>query len=107
MSNTDVASVKAQVGITQLAPSNFRDDVKVNRVISNTDVSSTKSQVGAHCLRLSIKAQPALPPCWRTRDLKQRRLPNRWGDLEIALPWPCSSPVPRSRLRRRFQPGQI
>jgi hypothetical protein len=45
VSNTDVASVKAQVAAPVTA-SNFRDDVNANGVISNTDVSTTKAQVG-------------------------------------------------------------
>jgi len=45
VTNTDVSSVKSQVGASP-GPSNFRADVNVNGVISNTDVSSTKSQVG-------------------------------------------------------------
>jgi DNA-binding beta-propeller fold protein YncE len=46
VSNTDVASIKAQVA-APVTSSNFRDDVNANGVISNTDVSSTKAQVGA------------------------------------------------------------
>jgi hypothetical protein len=45
VSNTDVASVKAQVAAPVTA-SNFRNDVNVNGTISNTDVSVTKAQVG-------------------------------------------------------------
>jgi hypothetical protein len=45
VSNTDVASVKAQVA-APVDSSNFRDDVNANGVISNTDVSTTKAQVG-------------------------------------------------------------
>jgi hypothetical protein len=45
VSNTDVASVKAQVA-APVGASNFRDDVNANGVISNTDVSATKAQVG-------------------------------------------------------------
>jgi hypothetical protein len=46
VSNTDVASVKAQVAAA-VTTSNFRNDVNANGVISNTDVSLTKAQVGA------------------------------------------------------------
>jgi hypothetical protein len=46
VSNTDVASVKAQVA-APIDSSNFRVDVNANGVISNTDVSTTKAQVGA------------------------------------------------------------
>jgi hypothetical protein len=45
VSNTDVASVKAQVAAPVTA-SNFRNDVTINGIVSNTDVSTTKSQVG-------------------------------------------------------------
>jgi hypothetical protein len=45
VSNTDVASVKAQVAAPATA-SNFRSDMSANGVISNTDVSATKAQVG-------------------------------------------------------------
>jgi hypothetical protein len=45
VSNTDVASVKAQVAAS-ISVSNFRNDVTINGVISNTDVSVTKAQVG-------------------------------------------------------------
>jgi hypothetical protein len=45
VSNTDVASVKAQVGAS-VDSSNFRNDVNANGIISNTDVSATKAQVG-------------------------------------------------------------
>jgi len=45
VSNTDVASVKAQVAAS-VSTSNFRNDVNANGVISNTDVSVTKAQVG-------------------------------------------------------------
>jgi hypothetical protein len=45
VSNTDVASVKAQVAAPVTA-SNFRNDVTANGIISNTDVSLTKAQVG-------------------------------------------------------------
>jgi hypothetical protein len=45
VSNTDVASVKAQVA-APVTVSNFRDDVNANGVISNADVSAAKAQVG-------------------------------------------------------------
>jgi hypothetical protein len=45
VSNTDVASVKAQIA-APVDSSNFRNDVNANGVISNTDVSATKAQVG-------------------------------------------------------------
>jgi len=45
VSNTDVASVKAQVA-APVTESNFRNDVSANGVISNTDVSAAKAQVG-------------------------------------------------------------
>jgi hypothetical protein len=45
VSNTDVASIKAQVA-APIDSSNFRNDVNANGVISNTDVSSTKALVG-------------------------------------------------------------
>jgi hypothetical protein len=45
VSNTDVASVKAQVAAT-VNSSNFRNDVNANGTLSNTDVSATKAQVG-------------------------------------------------------------
>jgi hypothetical protein len=45
VSNTDVASIKAEVAAPVTA-SNFRNDVNANGVISNTDVSLTKAQVG-------------------------------------------------------------
>jgi autotransporter-associated beta strand protein len=45
VSNTDVASVKAQVAAPVTA-SNFRNDVNANGVVSNTDVSTTKARVG-------------------------------------------------------------
>jgi hypothetical protein len=45
VSNTDVASVKTQVG-GAVDSSNFRADVNANGIISNTDVSTTKAQVG-------------------------------------------------------------
>jgi hypothetical protein len=45
VSNTDVASVKAQVA-APVTSSNFRNDVNANGVVSNTDVSMTKTQVG-------------------------------------------------------------
>ena len=45
VSNTDVASVKAQVAAPVTA-SNFRNDVTANGIISNTDVSANKAQVG-------------------------------------------------------------
>jgi hypothetical protein len=45
VSNTDVASVKAQVAASVTA-SNFPNDVNANGVVSNTDVSTTKAQVG-------------------------------------------------------------
>jgi PKD repeat protein len=45
VSNTDVASVKAQVA-AQVTAANFRSDVTANGIISNTDVSTTKAQVG-------------------------------------------------------------
>jgi hypothetical protein len=45
VSNTDVSSVKAQVGAA-VTSSNFRNDVNANGVVSNTDVSATKAQVG-------------------------------------------------------------
>jgi hypothetical protein len=45
VSNTDVASVKAQVA-APVDSSNFHDDVNANGVISNTDVSTAKAQVG-------------------------------------------------------------
>jgi hypothetical protein len=45
VSNTDVASVKAQVA-APVTSSNFRNDVTASGVISNTDVSDTKAQVG-------------------------------------------------------------
>jgi hypothetical protein len=45
VSNTDVASVKAQVAAPVTA-SNFRNDVNANATVSNTDVSTTKAQVG-------------------------------------------------------------
>ena len=44
VSNTDVASVKAEVSAPVTA-SNFRTDVNANGMISNTDVSTTKAQV--------------------------------------------------------------
>jgi hypothetical protein len=46
VSNTDMASVKAQVAAAVDA-SNFCNDVNANGVISNTDVAATKAQVGA------------------------------------------------------------
>jgi uncharacterized protein (TIGR02597 family) len=46
VSNTDVATVKAQVG-APVSGSNFRNDVNGNGVISNTDVAAAKAQVGA------------------------------------------------------------
>jgi autotransporter-associated beta strand protein len=46
VSNTDVASVKAQVAAPVTA-SNFRNDVNANGVVSNTDISITKAQVGS------------------------------------------------------------
>jgi hypothetical protein len=45
VSNTDVASVKAQVA-APVTTSNFRNDVNANGIISNTDVSMIKAQVG-------------------------------------------------------------
>jgi hypothetical protein len=45
VSNTDVASVKAQVA-APVDSSNFRNDVNANGVVSNTDVSATKAEVG-------------------------------------------------------------
>ena len=45
VSNTDVASIKAQVAAS-VTSSNFRNDVNANGTISNTDVSVTKAQVG-------------------------------------------------------------
>jgi hypothetical protein len=45
VSNTDVASVKAQAA-APVTTSNFRNDVSANGIISNTDVSLTKAQVG-------------------------------------------------------------
>jgi uncharacterized repeat protein (TIGR01451 family) len=45
VSNTDVGSVKGQVGAPVTA-SNFRNDVNANGIVSNTDVSTTKAQVG-------------------------------------------------------------
>jgi hypothetical protein len=45
VSNTDVATVKAQVAAPVTA-SNFRNDVNANGIVSNTDVSTTKAQVG-------------------------------------------------------------
>jgi len=45
VSNTDVATVKAQVAATVTA-SNFLNDININGVISNTDVSLTKAEVG-------------------------------------------------------------
>jgi hypothetical protein len=45
VSNTDVASVKAQV-IAPVTSSNFRNDVNVNGIISNTDIAASKAQVG-------------------------------------------------------------
>jgi PKD repeat protein len=45
VSNTDVSSIKAQVGAS-VTTSNFRNDVTINGVISNTDVSTTKAVVG-------------------------------------------------------------
>jgi hypothetical protein len=45
VSNTDVASIKAQVA-APVTTSNFRNDVNANGIISNTDVSTTKAQVG-------------------------------------------------------------
>jgi hypothetical protein len=45
VSNTDVASIKAQVAAPVTA-SNFRNDVNANGVVSNTDISTTKAQVG-------------------------------------------------------------
>jgi hypothetical protein len=45
ISNTDVASVKAQVGAS-VDSSNFRSDVNVNGLLSNTDVSAAKAEVG-------------------------------------------------------------
>jgi hypothetical protein len=45
VSNTDVASVKAEVGAAVTA-SNFRADLNANGIISNTDVSAAKAQVG-------------------------------------------------------------
>ena len=44
VSNTDVASVKAQVS-APVTDSNFRNDVNANGVISNTDVAVTKGEV--------------------------------------------------------------
>ena len=49
VSNTDVSSVKGQVG-APVTPSNFRNDVTINGVISNTDVSTTKAAVGGTLL---------------------------------------------------------
>ncbi len=46
VSNTDVASVKAQVA-APVDLSNFRNDVNANGTISNTDASIIKAQVGA------------------------------------------------------------
>ena len=45
VSNTDVASIKAQVA-APVDSSNFRTDINANGTISNTDVSTTKAQVG-------------------------------------------------------------
>jgi hypothetical protein len=45
VSNTDVSSVKGQVGAA-VGSSNFRNDVSTNGIISNIDVSTTKGQVG-------------------------------------------------------------
>jgi hypothetical protein len=45
VSNTDVASVKAQVA-APVTSSNFRNDVDANGTLSNTDVAATKAQVG-------------------------------------------------------------
>jgi hypothetical protein len=45
VSNTDVATVKAQVAAA-VTESNFRNDVNSNGVISNSDVGFTKAQVG-------------------------------------------------------------
>jgi hypothetical protein len=45
VSNTDVASIKAQVS-APVSATNFRNDVNANGIISNTDVSLTKTQVG-------------------------------------------------------------
>ena len=44
VSNTDVASVKAQVS-SSVTSSNFRNDVNANGIISNTDVAETKAEV--------------------------------------------------------------
>ncbi len=46
VSNTDVASVKAEVAAPVTA-SNFRTDVNANGVVSNTDVAAAKTQVGS------------------------------------------------------------
>jgi hypothetical protein len=43
--NTDVSSIKGQVG-ARVDASNFRNDVNANGIVSNTDVSNTKAQVG-------------------------------------------------------------
>jgi hypothetical protein len=45
VSNTDVASIKAEVA-APVTPNNFRNDMNGNGIISNTDVSTTKAQVG-------------------------------------------------------------
>jgi YVTN family beta-propeller protein len=45
VSNSDVASVKAQVAAA-VTSSNFRNDISVNGIISNTDVSAVKAQAG-------------------------------------------------------------
>ena len=45
VSNSDVASIKAQVAAPVTA-SNFRNDVNGTGTLSNTDVSTTKAQVG-------------------------------------------------------------
>jgi hypothetical protein len=45
VSNTDVASVKAEVA-APVTSANFRNDVTANGIVSNTDVSAAKAQVG-------------------------------------------------------------
>ena len=46
VSNTDVASLKAQVS-APVSSSNFRSDANANGIISNTDVAITKARVGS------------------------------------------------------------
>jgi hypothetical protein len=45
VTNTDVSSVKAQVGAPVTGP-NFRNDLNGNGAITNTDVAAVKAQVG-------------------------------------------------------------